>query len=94
MSPRIQNKKKKQSRQNSKTKKNIRPRTMRYSNKNKANKCKSMKGGALPIEDLIAIIESELGGVKLDDAAKTYYKKRYESFRTEKRKRRRICTYS
>jgi hypothetical protein len=53
MSSRIQNNKnKKQSRKNSKTKKNIRPRTRRYSNKNKANKCKSMKGGASLMAEL------------------------------------------
>jgi len=55
------------------------------SNKNFSEKKKSIKqqkGGALPIEDLIAIIESELGR-QLDKETKEYYTKRYESFKTD-----------
>jgi len=45
-------------------------------------KSKQQKGGALPIEDLIAIIESELGRL-LDNETKKYYKERYECFKTD-----------
>lgn len=59
----------------------------RKTNKNNTHKTiKILKGGALPIEDLIAIIESELGDIKLDDATKVYYTERYESFKTDKGK--------
>lgn len=69
----------------SKTRKSRKYSGKHFQNKSKKklrNKSKQQKGGALPLEDLITIIESELGR-PLDKETKEYYRKTYESFKTD-----------
>jgi hypothetical protein len=76
----------------SKSKRQIPTNARKYSKKNRINrKINLLLGGALPVDDLIAIIESELGKV-LDNETKQYYKARYESFKSEEGQEKEFAT--